>query len=288
MKLMEDGGQIMEYNSPALPVFSCTGRLAQFADGICPYHWHADFEFFVALRGRAFYTVNGQEYFFEEGDGIFVNSRQLHASGAEEGQAGEFYCLCFPAEALRCGDEFFRRYAEPVAQRGPAAVLLRRADPEQARCLDALHAVRALDENALPPLTAAARVFALWEAFAPVVLPQVSAVPPGNAEDLAAQKRMVRFVYEHYAQKVTLADIAAAGNVCRSKCCALFRQYLHQSPVEFLNRHRLACAEQLLRTTQQPVTAIALGCGFSSPSYFAECFLRARGCTPRAYREKTQ
>lgn len=286
MRLTKDGGQIMEYNDPAMPVFSCTGRMANFADGVCPYHWHEDFEFFVSLRGRAFYTVNGQDIAFDEGDGIFVNARQLHASGFGEWQTGRFYCLCFPAQALRCGDEFFRRYAEPVAQRGPAALVLRRADPQQARCLEALHAVRALGEAALPPLALAARLFALWEAFAPVALPLVSDAPPRDAEDLAVQKRMVHYIYNNYPHRVTLPDIAAAGSVSRSKCCALFRRYLHQSPVEFLNQYRLACAEELLRGTEYSITKIALDCGFNSPSYFAESFARLRGCTPSAYRAR--
>lgn len=288
MRLMKDGGQIMEYNDPAIPVVSRTGRIANFVDGICPYHWHEEFEFYVALRDKAYYTVNGCDFYFGEGEGIFVNARQLHASGAEAGQAGEFYCLCFSPEMLRCGDALFSRYVEPVVQRGPAACVLRLTEPKQARCLEALRAVYALGIEQLPPLTMAVRLLSLWEAFMPVIMPQVSDVPPEDTEELAAQKRMVQFIYENYQRKLTLAEIAAAGNVCRSKCCALFRRYLHQSPVEFLNRHRIAEAEKLLRVDPASITSIALQCGFNSPSYFAESFLRVRGCTPTAYRAQAK
>lgn len=284
IRLMKDGGQIMDYNASEMPVLSSVGRVANFADGICPYHWHEDFEFFVALQGSAYYTVNGRRLDFAEGDGIFVNARQLHASGSEKGQVEEDYVLCFPANVLHCGDVFFHRYVEPVVQRGPAACVLRQADPQQARCLKALHAARALGETELPAPALAARLFALWEVFIPVVQPLLCDVPPGNTEDLAAQKRMVQFIYENYPHKIALADIAAAGSVSRSKCCALFRQYLHRSPVEYLNHYRIVRAENLLRTTDAPVTEIALRCGFSSPSYFAESFARLQGCTPSACR----
>lgn len=286
MRLTKDGGEILDYSDPAMPVQSCTHRIRDFKEGFCPYHWHEELEFFVALQGGAYYTVNGRRLEFAQGDGIFVNARQLHASGAEEGEAGLFYCLCFTAELLHCGEGFFRRYVEPVAQHGPAAVLLRRADPQQARCLDALHAIRALGEEELPALTVAAQLFALWEAFAPVALPLVSDVPPRDAEDLAVQKRMVHYIYSNYPRRVTLTDIAAAGNVSRSKCCTLFRRYLRQSPVEFLNQYRLTCAEEQLRGTERSITEIALDCGFNSPSYFAESFTRLRGCTPSAYRAR--
>ncbi|WP_371721991.1 helix-turn-helix domain-containing protein [Neglectibacter sp. X4] len=46
--------------------------------------------------------------------------------------------------------------------------------------------------------------------------------------------------------------------------------YLRRSP-----------AAQLYR---RPITAIALDCGFSSPSYFTKCFKAEMGCSPREYR----
>lgn len=51
MRLTRDGGQIMEHNDPAMLVLSYTGRMANFADGVCLYHWHEDFGCFVSLRG---------------------------------------------------------------------------------------------------------------------------------------------------------------------------------------------------------------------------------------------
>ena len=46
-----------------------------------------------------------------------------------------------------------------------------------------------------------------------------------------------------------------------------------------------ACvAAQMLAETNQPVTEIALDCGFSSPGYFARQFRRITGKSPTAYR----
>lgn len=102
--------------------------------------------------------------------------------------------------------------------------------------------------------------------------------------DLARQRAMVQFIYRHYAEKLTLADIAAAGGVCRSKCCALFARYAQQPPIEYLNRYRLEVSCDMLRRGGASVTEVALACGFSSPAYFAQQFGRRYGCTPRAWR----
>lgn len=47
--------------------------------------------------------------------------------------------------------------------------------------------------------------------------------------------------------------------------------------IEYLRRCRLLRAAELLRTTQAPVTDIALGCGFATPSYFAGKFKKLMG-----------
>lgn len=55
--------------------------------------------------------------------------------------------------------------------------------------------------------------------------------------------------------------------------------------IECLRRCRLLRAAELLRTTQAPVTDIALGCGFATPSYFAGKFKKLMGKTPQQYRK---
>ena len=42
----------------------------------------------------------------------------------------------------------------------------------------------------------------------------------------------------------------------------------------------------LTSTGDAPITDISESCGFSTPSYFSELFLRSEGITPREYRKK--
>lgn len=75
---------------------------------------------------------------------------------------------------------------------------------------------------------------------------------------MSIQKKMFSFIYENYAGKLTLDEIAASGGVCRSKCCQIFKKYLNNSPIGFLNLYRLEVSQYQLIHTDISVTEIAL------------------------------
>lgn len=106
--------------------------------------------------------------------------------------------------------------------------------------------------------------------------------------DRAVQKDMVHFIYEHYQEKITLADISAAGKVSRSKCCSLFKIYMGSSPIDFVNDYRLEVSRSLLQYTDTSVADIAFNCGFTSQSYFTKLFSRTFHMTPTEFRNSTK
>ena len=97
---------------------------------------------------------------------------------------------------------------------------------------------------------------------------------------------MIGFIHRHYAEKITLDDIAAAGMMCRSKCCQLFKETLHQTVFECLLHYRIRKSLSLLIDTDNSITEIAETCGFNSPSYYTEVFNKIMKITPRDYRKK--
>ena len=48
-------------------------------------------------------------------------------------------------------------------------------------------------------------------------------------------KKTLAFIRENFDKEITLDEIAAAGKVCRNKCCQIFRRYLNQSPIDYYN-----------------------------------------------------
>ena len=96
-------------------------------------------------------------------------------------------------------------------------------------------------------------------------------------------RRMTGYIQNHYYQgKVRLEDIAAAGAVCRSKCCRLFSGKLHITPMNYVNRYRLEKACDLIRNGRS-ITEAAFSSGFQGTSYFSETFRKQYGMSPSSY-----
>ena len=77
---------------------------------------------------------------------------------------------------------------------------------------------------------------------------------------------MMSYIYQNYRKKLSLQDIAGAGNISRNKCCSLFKQFVNQTPLEFLNSYRLESSIPLLLDTSRSITEVALSVGTRVPA----------------------
>ena len=97
-------------------------------------------------------------------------------------------------------------------------------------------------------------------------------------------RRMIAYLQDHYAEKLSVGDIARAGGVSVSACCESFRKHTGQTPVGYLTRYRLRKGMEQLLNPNLSVGEVARSVGFASASYFTECFKRYLHTTPLAYR----
>ena len=97
-------------------------------------------------------------------------------------------------------------------------------------------------------------------------------------------QKMLSYIREHYAEAVTLEDIAAAANISRSEAGRCFKTYMGCSPVDALIQHRLQIAHSLIKDTTMTLQEISYSCGFNSVNYFIRQFRQTYGYTPGQYR----
>ena len=95
------------------------------------------------------------------------------------------------------------------------------------------------------------------------------------------------YIAAHYAEKVTLDVLAAAANVSPSYLIRLFKRQMGTTPHDYLLRHRISRAKELLAETTLPSAAIARQVGFASESNFSYRFKQMVGQGPRSYRQAT-
>ena len=85
-------------------------------------------------------------------------------------------------------------------------------------------------------------------------------------------------------RKWTVAELASAASVSRSLLDERFREVLGRSPIRYLTDWRMHIAEDLLRSTDEPVARIGRRIGYESEEAFSRAFKRAHGSPPSTWR----
>ncbi len=93
-------------------------------------------------------------------------------------------------------------------------------------------------------------------------------------------------VDEGLADTITLADLAQVAGLSPYHFARAFKASTGLSPYRFVQERRIDQAKSLLRTTDWPIAAIALECGFSSQSHLTYAFRIATGTTPKRWRDQ--
>ncbi len=99
---------------------------------------------------------------------------------------------------------------------------------------------------------------------------------------------VAQYLVEHFDKALTTSQIAAHFHVSVSKLNTDFQRVTNQTPKEFTFQLRMSRATELLRShPKMQIAEIAYQCGFSSESYFIQCFQKKMGTTPNAYRKNS-
>ena len=285
LEIMGGNSEVVHYERQGLPPYIRTADLEQFTGKRAACHWHDDLEWIHILDGTMNYSVNGRKLPLKVGDSLLVNGRQMHYGYGEGGC--RFLCILFHPSLFGDNQVLRQEYIRPVLENPALEYLYFDGEEEEGRktgkALRRMAEFKEAGEMAYE-MDVIGWMCLLWAEILRKTDVGGGVCPAGEREDRAAQKEMVSFICRHYGEPLSLEAIAAAGHVSRSKCCQIFRKYVGQSPVEFLNAYRLKVGRNLLRDTERNVTEIATVCGFSHLSYFSRQFAAAYGRTPREYR----
>ncbi|MCB1203338.1 MAG: AraC family transcriptional regulator [Verrucomicrobiae bacterium] len=112
--------------------------------------------------------------------------------------------------------------------------------------------------------------------------------PVETPEDRARQFRdlapVVHHLEEHYADVVSMAEMARLAGLSPTHFNRRFRQIFGMAPTRFLHALRIEKARQLLVETDRSVGEIAVGAGYHDQSHFTRHFRKLTGVAPGKYR----
>ena len=85
---------------------------------------------------------------------------------------------------------------------------------------------------------------------------------------------------------LSLDDMANYVKLSVAHFSQMFRRSTGQSPHQFVLRHRIERAKEILRTEEVGVLNVALACGFKTQQHFARVFRQVCGVSPTEYRRE--
>ena len=83
-------------------------------------------------------------------------------------------------------------------------------------------------------------------------------------------KQMMRYIHEHYAEKITVKELADYIFMSERGCYRLFQENLHTTPTDYIRCYRLHMACQMLLKSNMSLSEIGYACGLGSNSYFGK------------------
>lgn len=98
-------------------------------------------------------------------------------------------------------------------------------------------------------------------------------------------KNALNFISENYAS-VTEKQAAEISSLSYHYFSAVFKKTMRMSFIEYVTLLKLRAAENLLITTDLPITEIASQTGFSTTSHFIYTFRKRKNMTPKQFRTK--
>lgn len=100
--------------------------------------------------------------------------------------------------------------------------------------------------------------------------------------------KLKRYIEMHYTEDITLDKLAEISHLNKYYLVHVFNKYCGCSPINYLCRVRIQASRELLASTDYSITEVAQLSGFSSQSYFAQCFRKSCQMTAGAYRRTCQ
>lgn len=256
---------------------------------LVPLHWHAELEIVVIKKGTGLISVDFEKRTVSSGDIVFIRPGQLHSIEQNGARKMEYENIILKPELLISGeaDLCARQFITPLMKGELRCVtFLTQAVPGYPEISDCISRIDHLCEKRPDGYQLAVKGFLFQLVFLLLSHRQKKSTSPAlQTKSLEKIKTILKYVEEHYADHITIDDMAAITFYSKSHFMKFFKAHMGTGFIEYLNDYRLTIAERLLRTSDATVLEIAEKSGFDNLSYFNRMFKRKYGQSPGKQRK---
>lgn len=245
-------------------------------------HVHEYCEIFYLKSGSCIYSVNGNLYHLTAGDVFLVTPGDYHCTryeGLVPCERVVVYCLpsVIPEDYMLLHSDI----SEKLSRSGKV-VLVKKGQLQLENILE-----RMLEENNIPDEYShellklqMMTLLLILKRNGIFVYEQLK-----HRDNISTDiEDALRYIAQNFSLPLTLDEVAAKINLTPTYLSKKFKKVTGVTFKEYVNFIRIRQACQMLLTTDDSITTIAINCGFNSSNYFKDCFRRINGISPRAYR----
>lgn len=98
----------------------------------------------------------------------------------------------------------------------------------------------------------------------------------------------INYINDNLASILTTETLSKDTGYSINHYIRMFKQYAGLTPIDYINKQRIYKSIKLLDSTNMPIEAIAIECGFTNSSYFFRIFKDITGKTPSCYRKNNR
>lgn len=237
-------------------------------------HIHNELEFLVIEEGKGTMYIEEEKFELKKGEGVFINSGELHIGIKTDSKKARFFAVVFSPEVFGAGssDAIVRKYVEPVLNK--KIQIKRRLDKNVTALLEKIH-------ESEGELKIKALLYEVWDEC----IKGANENTGGKSKGVEDIKTVMEYIRENCDKSISLDDIAKSVNMSKGYLCREFKRVVHMTPFEYLIKIRIDKGCELLKETDLSIGEIAQLCGFNSFSYFTKVFGSMIGYSPSEYRQ---
>lgn len=241
-----------------------------------PYHYHDWFELYYLRTGKCIYTLKTKKYYVNENNWIFIPPNLKHK------------VMYLTPTHDRCLMYFSKDYLNPLVISHINQLIaypIFAPDPEDSASINTIPDKLLYEFENKSEFSEELIKSYLLEIFAAFLrrIDKKTSDDTNTSNYNLLVDHVIRYINIHYAEKITLNDLADLTCVGANYVSRIFKQVTGINLNEYINLIRIAHAKKLLNTTNDSITNIAYKCGFNDSNYFSHVFKKFEKVSPQQY-----
>ena len=249
-----------------------------------PLHWHAELELIVIKKGRGIVSVDLKKRSVTSGDIILIRPGQLHSIEQDQEYLMEYENIIMKPDLLISGENDLCavRFIYPfINGEIPSDTYLTPAISYYKGLSECSRQIDLLCGTKTEGYQLAVKGLLFQFFFLLISNRQKNETTSvSRTKSLEKMKTILKYVEEHYAEHISIDDMAVLTYYSKSHFMKFFKQHMGTGFIDYLNDYRLTMAERLLKSSNSSILEIAEQSGFDNLSYFNRLFKRKYGISP--------